>query len=297
MPDLEELEQYTARDAFEGRLDYNQRERFEARQQQLATELAPEMESATAYAWSSPEHFSEVLTVMEYFGRKPGQLGVGAENALLLYQKFGLRAKFLIESRETTERGLYKQAGSFATLLYKYDKGKVRTYRTIIKAFDISQLKNPPAMQEPPVLPTPLSSFIHAVNIAQKAEGFVTTYDSNWTHAGFSPAADDESQPPYLVVPAELDEQEFRREAMYCFTLYEMSKKEGFSQNPETQFIARCAANIACMRFGWEPAPIRTLPTSVNNPGEKRSLLNRVYNTSDSTLKRLNALINSGVAQ
>lgn len=296
MPMDNQLEQLTTKDAFEGRLNYDRRAAFEEYQRNLAKELEPELEDATNYAWSSPEHLMNVLRLMEQFSRVPGQLGTGAENALLLYQKFQQNAKKLMENRVTVELNLYKKEGTRAILLYKYNSGKVKTYRTIVKAFDVSQLKDPPAFQEPPVQHTPLVTFLSAVAKAQQDEGFITTYDSNWTHSTVIPAIDGE-QPAHLVLPAELSEEEFKCEAMYCFTLYEMSKKEGFAMNPEAEFIARCAANIACLRFGWQPSLLRALPQSVDKPGEKRSLLNRAFNVSDRTLKKLNALINSGVAQ
>lgn len=240
----------------------DKRKAREERQEDLESQMKPAMEEAIKTVWKHPDKFSELLGVMEQFSRAPGQLGTGAENALLLYRKFGTRATHLVLSAATEENRWWKKKGSTAVNVYQYRSTAGKDFQTAVKAFDVSQLQEPSVAGTPPLdSPMPLKTMMDAMLQTAKGLNFVTERSSVLRGSGFVPAED--GKPARLILSKLLNQTEVRQESLYLYTLLHLSHGEGFSMNPETYFTARCAANILCKRYGGAPKELTAFPESM----------------------------------
>lgn len=269
----------TAAEVYEnGKVTDDQKSHFQERQKMLLEEMTTQINDAIQSTWNNPEHFSELLSVMEHFSRSEDQLGRGAENALLIYRKFGTDATYLIPSLETEEKGWWKWKGTKAVNVFHFEQGQKGTYRTAIRAFDMSQMQDDvPRFSPPPPSRVSLQTMVKSIQSASRGYNFVTKHSEELADSAFVPSNDGE--PAQLIVSNRLSEREFKQEALYCFAHLTMSLQEGYMLNPETDFIARCSANILCRRYGFDPKTVGIFPQSVQKTGEVKELLSRVEKT------------------
>lgn len=290
-PDIEDS--YTAAKVYEGSVTEEERSRFQERQKMLLEEMTPQINEAIQSTWNNPGHFLEFLHVMEHFSRGNDQLGRGAENALLIYRKFGASATYLISSLETEEKDWWKKSGTKAVNVFLYEQGKNNSYRTAIRAFDLSQMQDKLPLAPPPKSRVNLQTLVKSILSASRGYHFVTKHSAEITESVFVPS--ENGEPAQLIVPSNLSEAEFKQETLYCFTQFTLSLQEGYTVNPETDFIARCAANILCIRYGFAPKPVSMFPQSVQKTGQVKELLSRIEQTSATAAHFLQELISRQV--
>lgn len=295
MADYNKEEFLTSVQVLEGK-EYSeeQRSRFLERQEILRTEMNSRAKEALRTIWGNPQKLSDLLGVMERFSREGTTLGEGFDNALCIYQKFGTSATCLISSLDTEENGWLKKKGTTAVNILIKEKSKKQTYRTVIKAFDISQMQdeNIPGFKAIGQSSATPQQLMKAITAMQKHWNFRATHSKEVADSIFVPG--ENGSPAQLILSDSLgaDKQRLVQETAYCFSHLVMSFKQGYATNPETDFVARCSADFICRRYGYQSRLVESFPESVRTIGQFKELLSSVNTTAKTSANLLDELSN-----
>lgn len=270
-----------------------QRSRFLERQEKLKAEMNTRAQEAMRTVWKNPQKLSDLLGVMEHFSREGTKFGDGFDNALCIYQKFGTSATCLIPSLDTEENHWFKQKGTTAVNILIREKGEKKSYRTVIKAFDISQMQeeNIPGFKAIGQSSATPQQLMKAITAMQHHWNFRATHSKEIVDSVFVPS--ENGEPAQLILSDSLgaDKQRLVQETAYCFSHLVMSFKQGYAANPETDFIARCSADFVCRRYGYQPRLVEAFPESVKTIGQFKELLSAVNTTAKTSAHMLSELL------
>lgn len=287
----------TARQLYEGGVPEDVKNKFIERQAELRKDMLDRSNAAMQSIWHDPSKLSELIGVMEHFSREGTKLGGGFDNALCIYQKYGTTATQLISNTEIEGLNIYKKQGTQAISISISEEGKqMQRYRTIIKAFDISQLQESQMLESVIDIPAPpkasLAEIIKAIVAMERHWNFETAHSTKLDSSAFVPREAD--KPAQLIISDKLgaEPQRLMQEVCYCFSHLVMTFQQGYTVSPETEFIARCSADFLCKRYGFEARVLKKedFPGEIQTLSQGKELLstaNRIAKTSANLLKEL----------
>lgn len=236
--------------------------------------------------WKDGPAFMKLLDICERFSRQPDALGGGPVNAMLLYRQ-APDATWLVSNEQRTRQKLYAKAGAQALhILPKPDEFAP------IRAFDVSQLQNPPPdiPAEPPR--RAWRDMVEAIGNGESQDTYYTMVSAAVPEElGMALLPAGEGRPARILFNGEISKPKFIACALTGFSQYLLYAERGEALAKKPDFLARASGYMVCRRWGLDPSgfafPPDCFPEDVDTPGAVKEIVSRIILTGGSVYGRL----------